>query len=652
MDVVNPIVRRWQQDAAADPVAFWERAAEQRVHWFRRWDQAFAWEPPVFRWFSGGLTNLSHNCLDLHVARGRGGHAALIALNERGERSVYTYAQLLSSVRAVAAGLRGLGVGRGDRVGIYMPTMPEAIIAMLAATRIGAIHLVVFAGFGSGALAERLRLAGARVLLTADATWRKGREVDLRGIVAEALTVPASPVERVVVLGRRGAPGEIGEAALATRQLTWEEFLAGGWEQPDRLEVVEANEPAFVLATSGTTAKPKLAVHNHGAYQVGIASTGAWCHGLNAADVWWSTSDVGWIVGHSYIVYAPLLAGCTTIAYEGALDWPGPETFYRTIAENGVTGIYTAPTAVRLLMAYGTEPARAYDLGSVERVVCAGEVLNAPAWEWLQKEVFRDRAPVIDHMWQTETGGPVFGNPYGISLLPIKPGSAGPPLPGMFAEVRTPEGERCGPGEKGIVVLTHPFPGLTQMIWGDAERYANDYWGRIPGVYFTGDAAAVDADGYYWFSGRADEIIKIAGHRLGTIEVETAFLRHPAVAEAGVTGRPDELRGEVVAAFVVLRAGHAPSEELKKELLATVRQELGPVAVVGEINFVRVLPKTRSGKIMRRVFKAVILDRDPGDISTIDDPGSVEEARAAWELLVEESRSRGVENQSLRQLPG
>jgi acetyl-CoA synthetase len=625
------MVKRWLFEAESDPDAFWARAAGN-VHWFRSWDRALEWEPPTFRWFVGGLTNLSYNCLDYHVQRGRGGHAALIALNERGEQRVFTYAQMLTGVEAIAAALRGLGVQRGYRVAIYMPTTAEAIMAMLACTRIGAIHLVVFAGFGSGALSERIRLSGARVLLAADVTWRKGREVPLWGIAQEALSDPESPIEKVVLLWR----GETTPELRPGIEMTWEDFLAGGQGQPRDYKLMEANEPAFVLATSGTTAKPKLAVHSHGAYQVGIRSTGSWVFGLKPEDVWWSTSDIGWIVGHSYIVYAPLLFGCTTIAYEGAIDQPGPETFYRIVAENRVSGIFTAPTAVRMLMAHGTKPARRFDLSAVERVVCAGEVLNVPAWEWFQKEVFEDHVPVIDHMWQTETGGPVFGNPYGIHLLPIKPGSAGIPLPGFAAEIRTPEGERCPPGEKGIVVITRPFPGLTPTIWGDPERYARDYWGIIPGVYFTGDAAHADEDGYFWFSGRADEIIKIAGHRIGTIEVETAFLRHPAVAEAGVTGRPDELRGEVVSAFVVLRAGHEPSPEMENELRATVRRELGPIVVISDINFVRMLPKTRSGKIMRRVFKAVVLDRDPGDISTIEDAGSVEEAREAWLHMQEE----------------
>jgi acetyl-CoA synthetase len=556
----------------------------------------------------------------------------LIALNERGERRTFTYAELLAGTQRLAAALRGAGVERGDRVGIYMPTTPEAIMAMLACTRIGAIHLVVFAGFGSGALSERLRLAGAKVLLASDITLRKGKEVPLWSIVKDALDDPESPIEQVVVLSRTTLTLEGADGRLQG----WDDFIASGANHRDDHQEMEANEPAFVLATSGTTAKPKLAVHSHGAYQVGIGSTANWHMGLRPDDIWWSTSDIGWIVGHSFIVYAPLLAGCTTIAYEGALDFPDAGNFYRLLERERVTGLFTAPTAVRMLMAHGIEQARASDLSSIERVFCAGEVLNVPAWEWFQKEVFADRIPVIDHMWQTETGGPVFGNPWGLGMSPIKPGSAGVALPGFFAEVRTMEGEPVPTGEKGIVVITRPFPGLTATIWGDPERYAADYWGRIPGCYFTGDAASVDEDGYFWFSGRADEIIKIAGHRIGTIEVETALLRHPSVAEAGVTGRPDELRGEVISAFVVLRAGNEPSDSLKKALLATVRHELGPVAVIAELHFVRSLPKTRSGKIMRRVFKAVVLERDPGDISTIEDAGSVAEARAAWQELREQ----------------
>ena len=629
MDVINPIVRRWLDDAAADPEAFWARAAEQS-HWFRKWDRAFSWNYPNFRWFEGGETNLAYNCLDQHVKNGRGGQTALACVNERGERRVFTYAQLRHEVERVAAALRGMGIQKGDRITVYMPTSPEAIMLMLAAVRIGAIHMVVFAGFGSRALGDRIRASGSRLVFTTDITFRKGKDVALKGIVDAALDGEPGDhkVEHVVVLNRAS-----GGPAGQSRDVPWADFLARGAGQSGAHVAMESNEPAFILATSGTTAKPKLAVHTHGGYQVHIASMGRWCFGLKASDVWWSTSDIGWVVGHSYIVYAPLLAGCTTLAYEGAIDHPAPDTLWKIVEEFGVTGIFTSPTAVRLLMRYGEEPARRCDLSSLEKVFCAGEVLNAPAWEWLQNRVLGGRVPVIDHMWQTETAGPVFGNPYGIAMLPIKPGSAAIALPGIDCAVVGPDGEPCAPGEKGIMVIKRPFPGLTPTLWGEPERYARDYWEQLHGVYYTGDSAHIDEDGYVWFAGRADEIIKIAGHRLGTIEVETACLQHPSVAEAGVTGRPDELRGEVISAFVVLKQGQERSDRLKKELLDTIRRELGPVAVIGELNFVDMLPKTRSGKIMRRVLKAVTLGREPGDITTIEDEGSVEEARQAWSQM-------------------
>jgi acetyl-CoA synthetase len=617
-------VERWLAEATADPEAFWGRTAEA-LPWFRTWDRVFEPDPPSFRWFVGGRTNLAHNALDRHVAAGNGERSALIAVNERGERRELTYRGLLDEVERVAAALRGLGIRRGDRVTLYLPTCPEAIVAMLAIVRIGAIHSIVFAGFGHGALGDRIRASGSRLVMTADVTYRKGKATELKPIVDAALADDPGAVEHVVVLER-----EPGRALLERpRDLTWPDFLERAAGHDGRHVEMEANEPAFILATSGTTATPKLAVHTHGGYQVHIFAMAGWVFGLRPGEMWWSTSDIGWIVGHSYIVYAPLIVGATTVAYEGALDQPGPERFWGLVEELGVTGMFTSPTAIRALMRYGEEVARRHDLSRLERVVSAGEVLNAPAWEWLQGRVFDDRIPVIDHMWQTETGGPIFGNPYGIAQLPIKPGSSGIPLAGIDAAVVTPEGRPLGPNEKGIMVIRRPFPGLTPTIWNDPERYAADYWGRISGVYYTGDAAHIDDDGYVWFAGRADEIIKIAGHRIGTIEVETAFLRHPAVAEAGVTGRPDELRGEVVAAFVVLRVGHEPSEDLRRELLATVRDELGPVAVIGQVTFVDMLPKTRSGKIMRRVLKAVVAGLDPGDISTIEDEGSVEEARQA-----------------------
>jgi len=627
MAAINPTVQQWVEDARGAPEEFWARAADE-LPWFRKWDNVFERDDPSFRWFVGAQTNLAYNCLDHHVASGRGDSTALIYVNELGERREFTYRELTAEVERVAAGLRALGMDKGDCLTIYMPTSPEAITAMLATVRIGAIHSVVFAGFGAGALAERIRASDSRIVLTADIGYRKGTEVQLKEIVDSAMEMGGEKVEHVVVL-RRGGESPV----TSDRELGWDEFIERGEGHDGGHVSMEANEPAYILATSGTTAKPKLTVSTHGGYQVHIHSMGRWVFGLKPSDIWWSTSDIGWVVGHSYMVYAPLLAGCTTIVYEGALDHPGPDVVWRLIEELGVTGLFTSPTAVRLLMRYGEAQAREHDLSSLERVVSAGEVLNAPVWKWLQEVVLEDRVPVIDHMWQTETGGPIFGYPYGIEMLPIKPGSAGIPLPGIEAEVLTSEGEPCAPGEKGIMVIKRPFPGLTPALWGEPERYGPDYWERIPGVYYTGDSAHIDEDGYVWFAGRADEIIKIAAHRMGTIEVETAFLKHTAVAEAGVTGRPDELRGEVIAAFVALKEGFEPSDDLRKELLATVRADLGPVAVIGDLNFVTMLPKTRSGKIMRRVLKAVTLGTDPGDITTIEEEGSVEDARQAWEAM-------------------
>ena len=662
-------------DARRDPEEFWGQAARE-LPWFRLWDQVF--EPagtpegvphvpefqPAFRWFAGARTNLAYNALDVHVAAGRGDHTALIYFNERGERRLFTYAELLREVERVAAALRALGIGRGDRITIYMPTSPEAIALMLATVRIGAIHSVVFAGFGARALSDRIVASGSRLVVTADVTYRKGKTVALKPIVEEALSLEPHAVEHLVVLEREGASAvasgfsrtsDVASGFSRTSDVasgfsrTWNSFLNGSNGHSGAHVEMEANEPAYILATSGTTAKPKLAVHTHGGYQVHIASMGRWCFGLKPSDVWWATSDIGWIVGHSYMIYAPLIAGCTTVAFEGALDHPTPDANWRIgVEEYGATGVFTSPTAVRMLMKYGEQALAGVDHSRLERIVCAGEVLNPQAWDWLQNRVLGGRVPVIDHMWQTETGGPAFGNPYGIDLMPIKPGSATIPLPGVEARVVTMTGEPVGPNEKGIMVLTRPFPGMTPALWGEPDRYQLDYWQKIPGVYYSGDSAYVDDDGYFWFCGRADEVIKIAAHRIGTIEVESAFITHPAVAECGVVGRPDETRGEVISAFVVLKHGQTPSDDLRRALLQTVRQELGAVAVIGELNFVGMLPKTRSGKIMRRVLKAVVLNVDPGDITTIEDEGSVEEAREAWNELTAATKGKGPTRRPLR----
>jgi acetyl-CoA synthetase len=651
VSLITPVIQRWIDEGRRDPDALWARAADD-LPWFRKWDRVFEWEPATtsereasaerhrlaFRWFIGGQTNLGYNAVDRHVVDGNGGRAALVYINERGERDVLTYAQLLHLVKRISAALRGIGIGRGDRITIYMPPCLESIALMLATVRIGAIHSIVFAGFGAQALGDRIAASGSRAVFVTDVVYRKGQNVPLLSIVNDALKVDGVSVERVVVLERGNADG----TKRSGPHLSWLEFLEKGNGQDTSHAVMESNEPAFILATSGTTAKPKLAIHTHGGYQVHVVTMGKWCFGLKPTDVWWATSDIGWIVGHSYMVYAPLLVGCTTIAFEGALDYPKADANWRAAVEEfGVTGIFTSPTAVRMLMRYGNEPLLSIDHSRLERIVCAGEVLNAPAWDWLQNTILGGRVPVIDHMWQTETSGPVFGNPYGLGMLPIKPGSAAIPLPGIEAEVVSLDGTPCATGEKGIMVLKRPFPGLTAGLWGEPGRYGRDYWQRIPGMYYSGDGAHVDEDGYVWFAGRADEIIKIAGHRIGTIEVESAALKHPAVAECAVVGRPDEVRGEVISAFVLLKHGHTASPDLHKAVIDTVRRELGPVAVIGELNFVGMLPKTRSGKLMRRVLKAVILDRDPGDITTIEDEGSVDDARQAWRQMKSEIR-RGM----------
>ena len=625
MDVINPVVRGYMRAGTEDFENFWDKAARE-IPWLRTWESVFEADYPSFKWFTGAQTNLSYLCLDHQVASGRAGHAAIIYASERGERETLSYAQLKRAVEKAAAALRGLGLTKGDRLTIYMPNCLEAVILMLATVRIGAIHSIVFAGFSAPALADRIRASGSRLVVTADVAYRKGTEVRLKEIVDGALALGCDTVEHMVVLQR-----ESEALTLQTgRDLLWSDFIAGGAGHDGGYVPMETNEPAYILATSGTTATPKLAVHTHGGYAVGIHSQGRWCFGLNETDVWWATSDLGWAVGHSYIVYGPLMFGATSLLYEGALDYPGPTVFWEMIEEFGLTGVFTSPTAVRLLMRFGEEKVNDFDISSLKRIVCAGEVLNPPVWEWLQKRVLDDRIPVIDNWWQTETGAPVIGNPYGISMLPQKPGSAGVPLPGMDVAVMTPDGQLCEPGEKGILVLKRPFPNLTPTLWGEPERYGKDYWERLPGTYFTGDLASLDEDGYVWFAGRADEVIKIAAHRIGTTEVESAFLRNDAVAEAGVTGRPDDLRGEVISGFIVLKDGRDPSEDLRTDLIATVRRELGPMAVIGEVNFVRMLPKTRSGKIMRRVLKAITNNADPGDITTIEDEGSVDEARAAW----------------------
>jgi len=617
---------RWMlKKALDDPESFWGEAAEE-LHWFRRWNKVFEWNYPDFTWFKGGITNLSYNCVDYHVKRGRGNHAAIIWENGEGLPSrVLTYNQLLYEVKRFAAALKALDIRKGDRVTIYMPMIPEAVVAMLATTRIGAIHSVVFGGFGYGALADRISNAESKIVVAADVGYRRGHKVELKKVVDEALKTSGKSVKNVVVLQR----SEKDPQMLPGRDILWKEAIEKGKGLKAETEKMLADEPAFILYTSGTMAKPKGTVQPHGSYQVYLHAMGKWVYDMRETDIWWSTSDIGWIVGHSYVVYGPLLFGCSTIMYEGVPDYPAPDVWWQIVEKNRVTQLWMSPTGARALMRHGAEWPKKHDLSSIRLVPCAGEVLNPPAWKWLQKTVFNDRIPVIDHMWQTESSGPMVGNPYGIALLPIKPGSATIPLPGIDAEIVDEKGKPVPLGVEGTFVCKRPFPGLTPTIWRNHERYVQDYWNTIPGVYYTGDAAMKDEDGYIRFLGRVDEVIKISAHRIGTIEIESALLAHPGAAEAAVVGRPDPLRGEVACAFVVLKSGYEPSKELKQALKELVRRTLGPIVIVDPVHFVNKLPKTRSGKIMRRLVKAIITDKPLGDYSTIEDAVAIDEIKNA-----------------------
>jgi acetyl-CoA synthetase len=611
--------------ALEDPEGFWGDAAKD-LHWFKRWDRVFEWNYPDFSWYKGATTNLAYNCLERNIDNGRGNHRAIIWENGEGfpSRSL-TYGQLLDEVKRFAGGLKALGVNRGDRVTIYMPMVPEAAIAMLATARIGAIHSVVFGGFGYGALSDRLVDAGSTVIVTADVGYRRGSPIKLKEVVDETLRTSATKIRKVIVLNRSGNDLPM----VSGRDMLWQEALEQGKGVDAQVEKVGAEEPAFILYTSGTMAKPKGTVQPHGSYQVYIHAMGKWVYNMDETDMWWSTSDIGWIVGHSYVVYAPLLFGCTTIMYEGLPDHPSPDTWWQIIERNKVSRFWISPTGVRALMKYGDDYPKKHDLSSLKLVACAGEVLNPPAWEWLQKKVLADRIPVIDHMWQTETSGPLVGNPTGIALLPIKPGSATIPLPGVDAEIVDDEGKPVAPGIEGTFVLKKPLPGLTPTLWHDHARYVESYWNRFPGLYTTGDAAMKDEDGYIWFLGRVDEVIKISAHRIGTIEIESALLQDPNVAETAVVGRPDPLRGETACAFVVLKGNANPTDDLKQTLRNLVRKTLGPIVVISDIHFVNKLPKTRSGKIMRRLIKAIISNKPLGDYSTIEDESSIDDLKKA-----------------------
>jgi acetyl-CoA synthetase len=598
------------QRADQDPEGFWAEVAAE-LHWFRPWDKVFQWDYPSFRWFLGAQCNITDNCLDRHLTTPRRNKAAFIWLGEDGAERVLTYARLAQLVNRFANGLKSLGVGKGDRVVIYMPLTPEGAIAMLACARIGAVHSVVYAGFSVAALRGRIVDAQAKVLITADAGYRRGKRVDLKGIADEA--VQSLDLVQHVVVWRR----EAGKPPLGPREVDFDELVARSSIHCDA-EALDSEDPLYILYTSGTTGKPKGVLHVHGGYMVGTYYHFKTFWDIKEQDVFYCTSDLGWAVGHSYIVYAPLVAGATTVFREGAIDYPHPGVFYEVIEKQGVNVVFTAPTAVRMLMRYGESYPQQYDLRSLRLFTCAGEPLNPEALRWAYQHICGSGqwGHVVDNWWQTETGGPCLGTP---PTIPVRPGRVGKPLPGAVLDIVDREGQPITePDQGGFLVIRKPFPHFYRTVYGDPDRYARD-WGTIPGCYLTGDVALRDADGYYMVVGRADDVLKVAGHRIGTAEVESALVSHPAVAEAAVIGKPDPIRGESIKGFVTLRVGQTPSEEMAAALKLHVRHELGPIAVPSEIEFTPSLPKTRSGKIMRRLLKARELGLDPGDITTLEE---------------------------------
>ncbi len=637
--LIPPQVTYLIKQAQQDPIKFWDDVARQEtnlIYWKRLWDKTFEWngkEP--YKWFIGGITNAEYSHVDYQVEKGYGNKAIYIYENaELGITRAYTFYQYLDMVKSYAAAMRALGVRKGDRVLLYMPTRVEAIAVLHAAARIGAIASSVYAGFSAGSLRDRILLTGAKVVFTQDYNMRRGKLIELKSIVDEALRgLNGSPVKNVVVFKSEYTEKE---APMASpRDISFGEFLSKSKEGSGDVEWVESNEPLLITPTSGTTAKPKPVVHKHGPFQVHVVTMGKWVYALGPDDTWFITSDVGWQAGVSYMVWGVPIFGATSVVYDGTPDYPRPDMWWEVIERDRVTKLWISPTGIRLLSKYGVSYAKKHDLSSLKVVFSAGEPLNPEPLRWLMHDVLDDRVPVIDHYWQTETGGPVVGNPYGIQMIPIKPGSAGITLPGILGFVANEEtGRPAKPGEKGVFVIRQPFPGYTSELWQDYEWYLSSYWNARPqlkGMIYSGDAAMVDEDGYIWFLGRADDVIKISAHRIGTFELESALVSHPAVAEAAVIGVPDPTRGQVAVGFVVLKEGYKPSEELKRELIEHVRKVYGPIAVFKTIEIVKALPKTRSGKIMRRVIRAVYLNEPLGDLSTLEDEAEVDEIRKAVE---------------------
>jgi len=603
--------QRLFKQAEEHPDDFWANIAAE-LDWFKTWDRVLDWNLPFAKWFVGGQLNISYNCLDRHAATWRKNKAAILWEGEPGDSRTLTYQQLLREVSKCANVLKSLGVKKGDRVAIYMGMVPELPIALLACARIGAPHTVVFGGFSSQALVDRINDCGATAVITQDASYRRGAEVKLKEAVDQAL--PQCPtVQNVLVYRRTGSAVHM----EAGRDHWWHEVMeTASAECP--AEPLDSEHPLYLLYTSGTTGKPKGILHTTGGYAVGTYITTKWVFDIREEDTYWCTADIGWVTGHSYIVYGPLQNGASVVMYEGAPTWPEADRFWRIVEKYQVSIFYTAPTAIRAFMRLGEQWPRKYAMQSLRLLGSVGEPINPEAWMWYREVIGRGRCPIVDTWWQTETGAIL------ITPLPgaiaTKPGSATRPFPGIIADVVNREGQPVPRGSGGFLVIKRPWPSMLRTIYGDPERYQEQYWSQIPGMYFAGDGARIDQDGYIWLMGRVDDVLNVAGHRLSTMEIESALVANPVVAEAAVVGRPDEIKGQAVSAFVTLKSGQHPTDELKNQLRQWVAKEIGPIAKPDDIRFTDSLPKTRSGKIMRRLLREIAAGGEvKGDTTTLED---------------------------------
>jgi acetyl-CoA synthetase len=611
-------------NARKDHEGFWAEAA-RRLDWFEDWTKVLEWNAPWAKWFVGGKLNATYNCVDRHVKSSRRTKAAIVWEGEPGDTRVLTFEELQKEVNRFANALKSLGVKKGDRVAIYLGMVPELAIAMLGCAKIGAPHSIVFGGFSADSLRERINDAQAKIVITGDGAWRRGSVVPLKANVDEALTGTPT-IEKVVVVERVGKATEI--TMQPGRDLWWHELVAKASDQCEA-EPMDAEDILYILYTSGTTGKPKGVVHTTGGYLVGTSTTHRMIFDIKEDDVYWCTADIGWVTGHSYIVYGPLANGCTTLMYEGSPDYPDRSRFWSIVQKYKVNIFYTAPTAIRAFMRWGTDWPAQYDLSSLRVIGTVGEPINPEAWIWYHENIGKERCPIVDTWWQTETGMILISPLPGITAT--KPGSATQPFPSIEAEVLDEKGQPVGPGAGGYLVLTKPWPAMFRTIYGDPDRYVRQYWSRYEGKYFTGDGAKIDEDGYFWLLGRVDDVMNVAGHRISTYEVESALVDHPAVAEAAVIGKTHELKGQGIAGFVTLKEGIEPSDKLKDELKQHVAKKIGPIARPDDIFFAAELPKTRSAKIMRRLLRDIAEGRVLGDTTTLADPAVTQRLKRQYE---------------------